>query len=68
MAKHIVKVFVYESRVREHEYVLGLRKILVCLLHIPFSGGMNQVKMLAMLEIKAAKMEKARQVSSRYNE
>jgi hypothetical protein len=72
--KHTVKAFVYGFRVPGLEYILGLRQILMCLLHIPFSEiweGMDQVKTLAMLEVTAAKMEKmekTRQASSRYKE
>ena len=69
--KHTVKAFVYGFRVPGHERVLGLRQILVCLLHIPFSEiwkGMDQVKTLVMLEATGAKMEKTRQALSRYKE
>jgi hypothetical protein len=52
--KYTVKAFVYGFRVPGHEYVLGPRQILVCLLYI----GMDQVKMLAMLETIGAEMEK----------
>jgi hypothetical protein len=67
--KYTVKAFVYGFRVPGHEHVLGLRQILMCLLHIPFPEiwrGMDQVKTLAMLETTGAKMEKTRQASPRY--
>jgi hypothetical protein len=70
--KHTVKVFVYEFRVPGHEYVLGLRKVLVCLClqHTPFSEreGIAQVKTLAILERTAATMEMTRPASLRYKE
>ena len=69
--KHIVKAFVYGFRVPRHRYGLNLRRLLVCLLYIPFSErskGVDQVKTLATLETRGAKMEETRRVLPRYKE
>ena len=68
-AKHIVKAFVYRFCVPKHRYVLNLRRLLESLLYIPFSErwcGVNQVKILAVLETTGAKTEKTRPASPTY--
>ena len=69
--KNFVKAFVYGFRVPRHRYGLNLQRLLVCLLYIPFSErskGVDQVKTLATLETRGAKMEEARRVPPRYKE
>ena len=65
--RHTVKAFVYGFHVPGHEHALGLRQILMCFLHIPFSEIWKGVDQMKALEIAGAKMEKTRQATPRCN-
>ena len=59
--KHIVKVFVYGSRVQRHRYVSNPRpqRLVVCLLYIPLSEMCREMDQVKTLATTGAKMEKA---------